>query len=42
MQKTNISIQFGVNLYSLMERHSFMRDCGSIPHKDPTIETNHF
>ena len=26
----------GVNLYSLVGRHSFMRDCGSIPHKDPT------
>ena len=25
----------GLNLYSLVGRHSFTRDCGSIPYKDP-------
>ena len=26
-----------LNLYSLMVRPSFMRDCGLIPHGDPTL-----
>ena len=29
----------GVNLDSLMVRFSFMRDCGSIPHRDSTVST---
>ena len=29
----------GVNLDGLMERFSFARDCGSIPHRDSTVSS---